>query len=191
MTTTYPRECARCGNGKPPWFKYCPKCYAIVQVEQLKPNTCDEQDCEEVIKDEHLLCGTHYQQFREGKISECPECGEYKPANYPLCRRCNTEAKTPTQRQPQQTKTHDEAPLSRTSNTRRPYDHHDGTDDQKAKDKRQLFNHQGNGVCNYCGDRYPYDQLEMDHMIPKELVLNQAWNGRDRGDAIWIGHLEC
>ena len=23
------------------------------------------------------------------------------------------------------------------------------------------------------------------------LVLNQSWNGRDRGDAIWIGHLEC
>ena len=24
-----------------------------------------------------------------------------------------------------------------------------------------------------------------------ELVLNQSWNGRDRGDAMWIGHLEC
>ena len=23
------------------------------------------------------------------------------------------------------------------------------------------------------------------------LVLNQVWKGRDRGDAIWIGHLEC
>ena len=24
-----------------------------------------------------------------------------------------------------------------------------------------------------------------------DLVLNQVWKGRDRGDAIWIGHLEC
>ena len=55
------------------------------------------------------------------------------------------------------------------SNNRRPYDHHDGEDDQKAKDKRYWFNRQDNEVCNYCGHRYRYDQLEMEHMIPKEL----------------------
>ena len=26
---------------------------------------------------------------------------------------------------------------------------------------------------------------------PLRVVLNQVWKGRDRGDAIWIGHLEC
>ena len=31
---------------------------------------------------------------------------------------------------------------------------------------------------------------ELDDTI-ESLVLNQAWNGMDRGDAIWIGHLEC
>ena len=53
---------------------------AIVQTEHLKPNTCDE-----VIDDEHHLCRTRWQQFRQGKISECPECGEFKPATYPPC----------------------------------------------------------------------------------------------------------
>ena len=169
MTTTYPRECARCGENKPPWFKYCGKCYAIVQVEQLKPNTCDEQDCEEEIRDDHFLCGTHFQQLRDGTISECPECGEYKPANYQLCRRCNAESSAPAQRRLQPAGGHSETPKPRASNTRRPYDDHDGADDQKAKDKRYWFNRQNNGICNYCGHRYQYDQLEMEHMIPKEL----------------------
>ena len=144
MTTSYPIGCARCGQRKPRWFEFCPKCYAIVQAEQLKPNMCYEQDCTEIIDDEHYLCRVHWNQSQEGKISECAECGEYKPANYPLCRRCNVR-------------------------TRRPYDHYDGEDDAKAKDKRYWFNRQDNGVCNYCGKRYPYDQLEMEHMIPKEL----------------------
>ena len=41
MTTKYAVECARCGRHKPTWFKFCPKCYAIIQTEQLKPSMCD------------------------------------------------------------------------------------------------------------------------------------------------------
>ena len=118
MTTTYPRECARCGQNKPPWFKYCPKCYAIVQTEQLKPNTCDEQDCDEVIDDEHYLCRTHWQQFREAKISECPECGEYKPKNYPLCRRCNTQSDNQPARQSKTNQPQGTTPKPQASNIR-------------------------------------------------------------------------
>ena len=191
-TTTYPRECAKCGKNKPPWFQYCPSCYAIVQIEQLSSNTCDEQDCEEEIRDDHFLCRDHWDQAQKGDISECPECGEYKPSKFRLCRRCNKEnAPVPTaqpqQRQPDREpapappqqrqpgrkpapQQPDREPAQRQkSNTRRPYDHDDGEDDQKAKDKRYWFNRQDNGVCNYCGNRYHYDQLEMEHMIPKEL----------------------
>ena len=170
MTTNYryPGGCARCGANKPPWFEYCARCYALVQIEHLEPNRCDEQDCEREIDDDHILCREHWRQFMGGDISDCPECGEFKPGQYPLCRRCNAgvtasqSAHAPRGQQPiDQT--------GRTSNTRRPYDQHDGEDDQKAKDKRYWFNHQGNGICNYCGHRYPYDKLEMEHMIPKEL----------------------
>ena len=169
MTTTYPRECARCGENKPPWFQYCSSCYAIVQIEQLSSNTCDEQDCEEEIRDDHFICRDHWDQARKGDISECPECGEYKPSTFRLCRRCNRENAPVPIAQHQQTQPDRETAQRQTSNTRIPYDHHDGEDDQKAKDKRYWFNRQDNGVCNYCGDRYRYDQLEMEHMIPKEL----------------------
>ena len=80
---------------KPPWFEYCGKCYALVQLEQMARNRCDEQDCEEIIDDDHFLCRRHWQESREGKISECPECGEYKPSSFPLCRRCNAQAGNP------------------------------------------------------------------------------------------------
>ena len=169
MTTSYPRNCARCGKGKPPWFQYCAECYAIVQIERLKPNVCDEQDCEEEIRDDHFLCRTHYDQFRERKISECPLCGEYKPSQYSLCRRCNAETGAAAQGRPQPPNRPEPPKSTASSNTRRPYDQHDGADDQKAKDKRFWFNRQDNGICNYCGHRYRYDQLEMEHMIPKEL----------------------
>lgn len=169
MTTSYPIECARCGQHKPHWFKFCPKCYATIQTEQLKPNTCDEQDCNEVIDDEHFLCRVHWQQLRQGRISECLQCGEYKPENYDLCRRCNAQSDRQPATHPRNHRRKVNSLRQQASNTRRPYEHHDGENDAKAKDKRYWFNRQKNGVCNYCGDRYPYDQLEMEHMIPKEL----------------------
>ena len=169
MTTSYPVGCARCGQRKRPWFKFCSKCYAIVQAEQLEPNTCYEQDCYEVIDDDHYLCRAHWRQSQKREISECAECGEYKPANYPLCRRCNTGSDYQPVRYSQANRPQGGTPRPQVSDSRRPYDHHDGEDDTKAKDKRYWFNKQDNGVCNYCGNRYPYDQLEMEHMIPKEL----------------------
>ena len=138
-------------------------------MEQMAPNSCDEQDCEETIDEDHFLCRTHWEAFRKGEISECPECGEYKPSNFPLCRRCNTEGVSRPAKAPQVKSIPRAVPNQRTSNTRRPYDQHDGEDDQEAKDKRYWFNRQDNGICNYCGNRYSYDQLEMEHMIPKEL----------------------
>ena len=161
--------CARCGQSKPPWFKYCPKCYAITQIEQLAPNRCDEQDCNQTIDDDHILCLQHWRQFMAGEISECPDCGEFKPASFPLCRRCNAATSKPAAKPQATQRSSAQGNKKQSSNTRRPYDHHDGEDDQKAKDKRYWFNRQDNGVCNYCGNRYPYDQLEMEHMIPREL----------------------
>ena len=36
-----------------------------------------------------------------------------------------------------------------------------------------------------------FDEEVLARWSPINLVLNQVWKGRDRGDAIWIGHLEC
>ena len=140
-----------------------------LQLQGMTPNRCDEQDCNEVIDEEHFLCRRHWQQFMEGEIAECFQCGEFKPTSFPLCRRCNAEATNRPTRAPQTRRTSRAEPQRPSSNTRRAYDHHDGADDQKAKDKRYWFNRQNNGICNYCGNRHPYDQLEMEHMIPREL----------------------
>ena len=96
----------------PPWFEYCGKCYALVQLEQMARNRCDEQDCEEIIDDDHFLCRRHWQESREGKISECPECGEYKPSNFPLCRRCNAQAGNRPQRSSSQGEASGQRPSS-------------------------------------------------------------------------------
>ena len=44
------------------------------------------------------------------------------------------------------------------------------------------------GINQYNTTIEEFGYMEWCH---EALVLNQAWNGRDRGDAIWIGHLEC
>ena len=169
MTTLYPIECASCGRHKPRAFKFCSECSGIVETEGLKPNTCYEQDCNEVIADGHNLCRFHRQQFQKDKISPCQECGEYKPANYALCRQCNAQS----DRQPS-SRNHrpgGNSPGQQVSDTRRPNEHHDA----KAENKRYWFDMQDNGICNYCGNRYPYDQLEMEHMVPKELRGPDSW----------------
>ena len=154
MTQRFPRACARCGKNKPPWFEYCSSCYAEVQMEMLGPNLCAEQDCANEIPDDHYLCHSHWDQSRQGIIDECLSCGEFKPSEYSLCRLCHKVLNEP---------------ATRFSDGSRPYDRHDGPDDPKTKDKMYWFHHQDNGICNYCGRRYPYDQLEVEHMIPKIL----------------------
>lgn len=48
-------------------------------------------------------------------------------------------------------------------------------DDPKAEDKRYWFNRQNNGVCNYCGNRQPYSDLQMEHLIPRDLGGPDHW----------------
>ena len=72
-----------------------------LQLQGMTPNRCDEQDCNEVIDEEHFLCRRHWQQFMEGEIAECFQCGEFKPTSFPLCRRCNAEATNRPTRAPQ------------------------------------------------------------------------------------------
>ena len=52
---------------------------------------CGHQDCNEpTSRPDHPLCYKDYQDLRDGLIDECPHCsGVYKPADYPVCRRCH------------------------------------------------------------------------------------------------------
>ena len=60
---------------------------------------CGEQDCDESLNHpNHPLCYSHYQNFQDGNIDECPNCPEvYKPSEYPVCRRCYSQTRQPVQ----------------------------------------------------------------------------------------------
>lgn len=131
------------------------------------PNICKEQSCNQEIRRGHHLCREHWEESEEGVIDECPQCGLYKDWNYPLCIECNKKAKamhkstTKPTADTQEPRRYDPA-RARTFEERKAL----LEDDPKAKDKRQLFDQQ-QAKCVYCGNVYPYNQLQMEHMIPK------------------------
>ena len=132
------------------------------------PNICKEQTCSERIRKDHYLCRAHWEASEEGLIDECTGCSRYKEAKYPLCIECNKKSKAETEAKPKMVK--------ESQNSRR-YDLGKAStfderaalveDAQKAKDKRQLF-HDQDEKCIYCGNKYKYDELQIEHMIPKD-----------------------
>ena len=117
-------------------------------------SSCKEQSCNKKIQGNHYLCRAHWKKEQEGKINKCPQCGVYKDVRYRFCINCNDYSKRV-------------STLPKRKKTRR-YDRRitSPKDDPKAKDKRQLF-HDQRGKCIYCGNEYPYDKLQIEHMIPK------------------------
>ena len=119
------------------------------------------------------MCREHWQQGQDGAIDECPQCGVYKDSKYPLCIECNKKSNTKNR----STRTASPKSAASPERTRR-YDPAKSDtfaersalleDDQKAKDKRQLF-HDQQRKCIYCGNEYRYDELEIEHIIPKAL----------------------
>ena len=136
------------------------------------PNLCKEQTCDKQLpRKDHFLCRIHWDMNTKGAINKCPECGVYKDSGYELCIKCNKKKKV---RSIRQTKT---TPTEKRAKPRR-YDSEKAEtfseraafieDDPKAKDKRLLFDEQKH-KCVYCGHQYRYDELQMEHMIPKTL----------------------
>ena len=119
------------------------------------------------------MCREHWQKSQDGTINECPHCSVYKDVRYPLCVECNKKAATKSRA----TRRESPKPVEDKQKTRR-YDSAKADsfaertalleDDQKAKDKRQLF-HDQQRKCVYCGNVYRYDELEIEHIIPKAL----------------------
>ena len=135
------------------------------------PNACKEQSCEERLRrKDHYLCRTHWDKAEAGGLDECPECGVYKDSDYDRCIMCNKKNRArSTEKKPA---------ASGSRETSRRYDSRKAEtfseraalleEDPKAQDKRLLFTEQGR-KCVYCGNEYRYDELEIEHMIPKSL----------------------
>ena len=45
---------------------------------------CAYQDCDERISSRYTLCRSHNGAKNHDQIDECPNCGQYKDASYPL-----------------------------------------------------------------------------------------------------------
>lgn len=58
-------------------------------TQRQATNTCRFQDCEQRIQPWFELCASHNDAKTKGVINECPNCDQFKAANYPLCRNCN------------------------------------------------------------------------------------------------------
>ncbi len=128
---------------------------------------CKEQSCIEKVRRNYYLCREHWEESQEGIIDECPQCGVYKDSVYPLCIECNKKAravpkKKSNQREDKQkTRRYDPGRADTFAKRTALLE-----DDQKARDKRLLF-HEQKSKCVYCGNEYQYDELEIEHMIPK------------------------
>ena len=134
-------------------------------------NVCTEQSCKQGLRrKDHYLCRKHWDMMEAGDINKCPECGVYKDSDYDLCIKCNRKSKTKI--------TRTKPAASGIREASRKYDPVKAVtfseraalleDDPKAEDKRLLFSQQGRR-CVYCGNEYRYDELEIEHMIPKSL----------------------
>ena len=168
-------ECPACRSFKNARYPYCIECTeannALAVPHETTPSTvpniCQEQSCRERIRPDHYLCHAHWDRSEEGVIDPCPQCGAYKDSRHPLCIECNKKSdkaqKTRSNSLPDARQTRRYDPIRADTFSERTALLED---DQKARDKRQLF-HQQQDRCIYCGNKYQYDELEIEHMIPK------------------------
>ena len=132
----------KCGAKKNKYFPFCLDC-------KKKQKLCKEQFCSAFTN--KPLCKKHWKKSEQGDIDECPQCGLYKNAQYLFCLGCGEKAD---EEDKQSVRRYDQVPFQ------------DVSVDPKASDKRRLYHHQQE-QCVYCGNVYQYDELQVEHMIPK------------------------
>lgn len=53
--------------------------------------TCQYWNCRRPIRAGHFLCLEHYDDWEDGLINKCPECGRYKDVEHYLCLDCRNK----------------------------------------------------------------------------------------------------
>ena len=92
-------ECKSCGRYKDVDYDVCLNCYrqtasawapsrSNTSNERTGANRCRFWDCNESIPSGHFLCGEHYFGYQVAAIDKCQPCGQYKFADYDVCRDC-------------------------------------------------------------------------------------------------------
>jgi predicted GIY-YIG superfamily endonuclease len=60
---------------------------------KTSPRVCAFVDCKTPVLPYDTLCSEHYQKRKDGLINQCPNCGTFKDAKYPLCSACYHQQK--------------------------------------------------------------------------------------------------
>ena len=79
MTTTYPERMRPLRTEQTTLVPVLPEMLRHRPDRTAQTEPCDEQDCDEVIEDEHYLCRTHWQQFRKPKYQSARNAGNTNP----------------------------------------------------------------------------------------------------------------
>ncbi len=165
-------KCPQCGVYKNASYELCRGCDSRGQGETgTTPNICKAQFCRRYVQRTWVLCREHWRDSQDGVINECPQCRRvYKNARFDVCLDCFKEGKESV----------GEGKENRESDGRQ-QNLGEGVsvgadtfaeriafleEDRKAQDKRLLFDYQ-QGKCVYCGNGFGYDELEIEHMVPK------------------------
>ena len=158
-------ECPQCGVYKNASYELCRGCDSRAQVETgTTPNTCKAQFCRRYVQRTWVLCREHWRDSQDGVINECPQCrGVYKNAKFDVCLDCFEDGKENRRANGgQQGAPTGDSVRADTFADRIAFIE----EDRKAQDKRLLFDYQ-QGKCVYCGNGLGYDELEIEHMVPK------------------------
>ncbi len=137
----------------------------------MTTNTCRYVHCESRIEQGMYLCRRHWPLLKRGIITKCRDCADFKEARYDQCTTC-FQGNQRQENQRQEVEAAPPKPKTRPYFNGNPNSFDEKSrlleDDQKARDKRQLF-HDQQMRCVYCGNVYKYYELEMDHIIPRKL----------------------
>ena len=60
-----------------------------------KRNVCLFWDCNVRIREDHVFCYKHFQDFQKGNVDECPGCGFAKSVQYDVCLDCRNNGRGP------------------------------------------------------------------------------------------------
>jgi len=61
-------------------------------------NRCIFWDCKSDIRDDHILCRAHYDDFLDGLVNRCPGCGKLKYTDFNWCASCQNSRSGPVRR---------------------------------------------------------------------------------------------
>jgi len=69
-------------------------------MREKSANVCGYWSCNRHIRRDHFLCAEHFEDWEDGFVDECPNCGRFKDSEYELCLDCAQGRRMPRWKSP-------------------------------------------------------------------------------------------